>query len=311
MNEHKTSNNSLTSDSGQQHIAVVTQLMKAVQSMYSIDELLQWLAYTIVEHFDLQLAQFWMPFINTNGLLSTHLRTMVARNPSLPEQLIFDESMVVVAKRFAHERHIIPAQAVDVLFPPYQTAQLRHYGLNFCTGGFMSSNVLLPPPSNNLAKAKEPAPFSLTTLFFLSQRAHRDMMPTTGVVLKQAIELATSRSLLLPISTPSIIPATSSQQSPTLPPLSALVPHRKEGSHLMLSDNPFSQNAFISDKQALRLYAAIDGKKSIAKLCRGTDMDMKGISSTLQTLLKLHRIELFDAGGKPVEATLFFPESDL
>jgi hypothetical protein len=311
MSVQKLDNNSFKSDSGQQQIAIVTQLIKIVPNMYSIDELLQWLAYAIVENFDLQLAQFWTPFINTSGSPSTHLRMMVARNPSLPEHVITDGSMILVAKRFAQEQRIIPAQVVDVLFPPYQAAQLKHYGLNFCTGGFMSSHVLLPLPGNNFAQAYGPAPFSLTALFFLSQRAHRDMMPTIGTILKHAVELATNRHLLWPIQVPPTETVTSSQQGPIPPPLAALIPHRKEGGHLMVSDNPFSSSAFIPDKQALRLHIAIDGKKSIAKLCRSTNMDMNSISTALQTLLKLHRIELLDAEGQIMNAALFFPESEL
>lgn len=78
----------------------------------------------------------------------------------------------------------------------------------------------------------------------------------------------------------------------------------------MVSDNPFARTSFITDKQARRLHAAIDGKKSIGELCRSTGMDMKSISGALQTLLKMQRVELLDADGRPVNPTRFFPESD-
>jgi len=306
MSLHESDNNSFTGDPVQKQVMIVTQLMKAVPTMHSIDELFQWLAYTIIEHFDLQLIQFWTPFILMNGIPSTHLRTMVARNPLLPEQLVYDSSMIVAARHFAQEQRAISSQVVDALFPPNQTAALKHYGLKFCTGGFISSDVLLPLPGNQSVPAKGLAPFSLAALLFLSQRAHRDMMPSITIILKEAVELAINRSLLLP----TLATEASSQADHQLPPLTALVLRRKEGDHLMLSDNPFARTSFILDKQSLRLYAAIDGKKSVARLCQSTAMDIKSFSAALHTLLKLGRVEMINTRGRVIDATVFFPEND-
>ncbi len=307
MSTYEPDSNTFNSDVGQQQITIVTQLMRVVPTMHSIDELLQWLAYAMIQHFNLQLVQFWAPFINASGLPSTNLRTMVARDPSLPEQVILNDHVFLVVRRFAHEQRSTSSQPVDVLFPVYQAALLKRYGLNFCAGSFMNSNVLLPPPSNALSHT-QPVLFSLTTLLFLLQPAHRDLMPTVSAILKQAVKLATNRGLLLPMSTtPPPVPATAlfAQQD-----LSVLIPRNREGNHLMVSDNPFARTSFITDKQARRLHAAIDGKKSIGELCRSTGMDMKSISGALQTLLKMQRVELLDADGRPVNPTRFFPESD-
>lgn len=308
MSTYEPDSNTFSSDVGQQQITIVTQLMKVVPTMHSIDELFQWLAYAMIQHFNLQLAQFWAPVINANGVLSTNLRTMVTRDPSLPEQVILNDQVFLAVRRLAHEQRSTPSQSVDVLFPMYQATLLKRYGLNFWAGSFMNSNVLLPPPSNSLSHMQEPVLFSLTTLLFLLQPAHRDLMPTVSAILKQAVRLATNRGLLLPAPTPlPTVPATAmfAQQD-----LSALIPCNKESGHLMVSDNPFARTSFITDKLARRLHAAIDGRKSIGELCRSTGMDMKSISEALQTLLKMQRVELLDADRRPVNPTRFFPESD-
>jgi hypothetical protein len=78
-------------------------------------------------------------------------------------------------------------------------------------------------------------------------------------------------------------------------PLSALanrIPRLTQDAHLLVSSSPFARSATISDKQALRLYAAIDGRKTVEELCSSTDMTLREVQAALQTLLNLHRIEI-------------------
>jgi hypothetical protein len=312
MSTYESPEEQFTPDVGQRQIQIVTQLMKVAPTMYSIDELWQWLAYAIIQHFDLQLAQFWMPFMNSNGILSTHLRMMAARDPSLPDSVVLNEQMTLVVKRLAHEQQSMPSQPVDVIFPAHRSSLLKRYGLNYCIGGFLSSNVLLPPPNNNISSINNPVPFSLTTLLFLSHRGYWDLTPAITTVLKQAVKLAASRGLLLPSPpSPSLSMTPPVLQAITTPSLFTLIPRRVEGNNLLVTNNPFSREAAITDKQALRLHKAITGQKTVMQLCRSTGMNEKDIPAALQTLLKLQRIELLNAEGELVDPTLFFPESDL
>jgi hypothetical protein len=73
-----------------------------------------------------------------------------------------------------------------------------------------------------------------------------------------------------------------------------------------VSDSPFSSSATISDKQALRLYTAIDGHKTIAELCRSTGMSLKEVLPALQALLALHRVELYTPDSRLVDTALLF-----
>jgi len=74
----------------------------------------------------------------------------------------------------------------------------------------------------------------------------------------------------------------------------------------MLSSNPFVRPVAISDKQARRLYEAIDGRKTVAEVCYGIGMNLKEAQSSLQTLLRLQQIEIYTLDGWPVDSTLLF-----
>src|SRR5438132_4435074 len=54
-----------------------------------------------------------------------------------------------------------------------------------------------------------------------------------------------------------------------------------------------SRPVVISDKQALRLYEAIDSHKTVAELCRNTKMTIQEAQAALQILLSLQYIELY------------------
>ena len=74
----------------------------------------------------------------------------------------------------------------------------------------------------------------------------------------------------------------------------------------MLSSNPFATSVTISDKQALRVYEAVDGRKSVAEVCSNTGMTLKEAQAALQTLLSLQCIEIYTPEGWPVDSSLLF-----
>ena len=88
--------------------------------------------------------------------------------------------------------------------------------------------------------------------------------------------------------------------------LQNLIPLRCENPDLMRLSNPLDGSVVIPDRQARRLYAAIDGRKTVDELCSITQLDMKEIHRALQILLVQHRIQLYTLDGKRVESSLFF-----
>jgi DNA-binding response OmpR family regulator len=90
------------------------------------------------------------------------------------------------------------------------------------------------------------------------------------------------------------------RQEPLLT-LNKQIPHRNEDAHLMSSTNPLSRSVVISDKQARRLYAAIDGQKNVEELCMVINLDVKQASTVLQLLLDQHLIHLYEPGQQLTE----------
>ena len=86
-------------------------------------------------------------------------------------------------------------------------------------------------------------------------------------------------------------PPSPPREEPSLT-LNKLIPHRSEDANLMSSSNPLSRSVVISDKQARRLYAAIDGQKNVEELSTVTNLDVKEVSKALQLLLDQHLIYL-------------------
>jgi hypothetical protein len=303
---HESGNNFPPTELSQQRVAIVAQMLRATATMRNIDELFQWLAYAIVHRFDVQLTQFWTNQVNPAGRLALQLRSMVYQDSSLPEQIVVNDQIAMTAQRMANERHIYTPQPVESIFTQYQTILLKRYGLNYFAGYFIRGNVLLPPPSNAFSTEKPPVLFAMATLLFFRKSPHGDLVPAIGAILEQAVAVAGNYGLLLPVAaTPSqsFASQTSPRQEP-LPALAELIPRRKTDSNQLLSNNPFASSSVISNKQARRLHAAIDGRTNVANLCEVTGMDMKEVYAALQTLLTLHRIEVYEPGGRLVNASL-------
>jgi hypothetical protein len=320
MNNSEIGDNSSSQNISRQQVTVVTQLFRTMSSIHHIDELFQWLAYAFVQRFDIQLIQFWTNYVNPFGQLTFQLRTAVSQDPSLPQQVAANDQVAFLAQRIANERRRYNPQPVDGIFPYYQANILRRYGLNYCGGFQMSSNRLLAPPNDPYSQERPSTFFAMTTLLFLRQIPHMDLLPATANVMEQAMEMAGNRGLLLPahanqspISQAQVQTQAPLPQKTPLPqevplPLGELIPQRKQDDSVMLSSNPFANSAIITDRQARRLYAAIDGQATLADLCNTTGMNIKDASDALQKLLAQQRVELHDPGGRPVNASLYFPK---
>jgi len=338
-------------DMVEQQIAVVAQLGQSMGTMHHVDELFQWLAYAIAHHFNIQLVQFWTNQITQTGRLAAQLRTVVQRDPSIPEQVVVNDYMTYIAQRVMSERRSYHPQAVETLFPSYQAMLLKRYGLNYCGACFISRNVLLPPPESMFSSERAPAPLAITLLLAVRQFPHPDVISTVTTVLEQAIMMAGNRNLLQgnaaytppafasqatpyppPQATPYATPYPPPQATPYPPPqatpypplqatpppvqvtspppvqavqretvftLEQLIPRRRQDADLLLSDNPFSGAAIISDKKARRVHAAIDGRTNVTNLSAVIGMNMKEVYVALQLLLSQNRIELYEPDGKP------------
>jgi hypothetical protein len=306
MNMYGTHDDSSAMDINKQQMVIGAQLIRTITTMRQVDELFPWLAHKIVQHFDVQFVQFWANQVNHTGQFAVQLRAMVSQDPSVPQQIVVNDHIASIAQHLVNERLIYSPQPVENIFSHYQTILLKRYGLYYCTGCFTGSDSLLPQNSYTLSHEGYPIPLAMTTLLFLRKSPHRDFVPAVSAVLEQAVVVAGNRGLLLPAAKTSHSPISRvAPQQESLPPFRELIPHRKQEASLMLSSNPFAGSPIIADKQARRLYNAIDGRTNVAGLSDAIGMNLKDIYTALQTLLKQRRIGLYEPGGREVDASQF------
>lgn len=98
------------------------------------------------------------------------------------------------------------------------------------------------------------------------------------------------------------ISSVSPQRTP--PTLSKLVPRRVVEEDMLLTSNPFARASLIRDTQARRLYAAIDGKKTVIDLASVIGLETEDVRSALRILLQEHCIEIYTSTGQVVEHPL-------
>jgi DNA-binding response OmpR family regulator len=111
---------------------------------------------------------------------------------------------------------------------------------------------------------------------------------------------------VIPGSFRRVVPSESFPVSPqrTSSTLSELVPHRVVAQDVMLTSNPFAGASAIGDRQTRRLYAAIDGRKTVTELASMIDLEAEDVSSMLHLLLQKHYIQIYTSTGRLVEHAL-------
>ena len=245
MNRDASNDNAATELSRQQ-MSVVTQLVRAVSSMRTIDELLQWLAYAIARGFNISVTQCWLNAINPMGQRTVQLRAM-HQNALLQEQIVVNEQVVFLAQQVINEQRNFQTQLVTNLFPSYQAILLRRHNLNYCAGCFLNTNTYLPV--NTFQQERFPVVLVLAMLLFTQQSPDFELVPTVGSILNQAIGLAVNQRLVLPITLPEMpsfapptpLPPTPSYMTPPItsgPPISSMPPLRSAAP--MSSTSPVS-----------------------------------------------------------------------
>jgi hypothetical protein len=196
MNPDGTSNPSSFRDIGREQMELAKQLMQVVATARHVDELFQWVASAFVQHFNIQLVQFWSNQVNLQGQLAPQLRTIAHRDPSLPEQVAANVQMASLVQYIMNARRSYRAQAVESLFPSFQTILLKRYGLYYCGACFTSRNVYLPPVERMFAYDQLPTPLTMVALFFVRQVSQVELLAAVNMTLEQALTLAESSSLL-------------------------------------------------------------------------------------------------------------------
>jgi len=289
-----------------QELAIVTLLLKSVTTMYHVDELFQWVASIIVQRLHVQVATLWVLSTRQGGRGGVQLRALASQEASLPQHIVSNNQIGEVVERMLREQYSTPVQPVTAFFSAYTASSLNRYGLNYCADYFQQGNVLLTGPRDDNA-AYAPLRFSMVTLIFLREQPSQKLATTLSFILEQAASAAISRGLLLP-TTGQLPPLGNVVLQGGISSLRVLIPRRQKEAELLMSSNPLSRSVDIPDKQARRLYAAIDGRKNIDALSRATGINLQELRQVLQQLIAQRRIDLYEPTGKHVDAARFFKD---
>jgi len=216
--------------------------------------------------------------------------------------------VTMTVEHISREQHIFPPQMVEQVFPHFQASLLKRYGLSYCSCCWIDRNVYFAPVEHTLSHERISAGLTFIVLLLLRRYPHQDLMPTISIILEQAVGIAENRHLLLPFAASAGHLSPSQEASPQEPlaALLGLIPRLKQDARLLVSNNPFASSVTISDKQTLRLYTTIDGRKTVDELYSSTGMTLKEGYVALQTLLNLQYVEMYTPQGQLVDIALLF-----
>ena len=286
-------------------LTIFKQLQQAVEAMHRPEEMFQWLASVMAQRFEVPIFQVWTCESGWPGQPSAQLRAMACQDFSQPAYVV-SEKVAMTVERISKGQRILPPQPIEQLFPHYLASLLKRYGLSYCTCCLIDRNVRFAPVEYALSHERTSTGLTFIALLFLWKYPQQDFISNISIILEQAIVVAENHGLLLPVaasSGPLAVPQGALSQEP----LPSLIPRRKQDAGLLLSSNPFASSPVnISDKQARRLYEAIDSHKSLSELCRSTGMTLKEAYTAIQTLLTLQCIEIYTPEGWPVDVAVFF-----
>ena len=286
-------------------LTIITQLRQAIEVMHRPEEMFQWLASVIVQSFDIPIVQFWTRENGRSDQPSAQLWAMACQDPSRLAYVV-SEKVSMTVEHIPKVQRISSPQPVEQVFPHYLASLLKRYGLSYCACCLIDRNVA--PVEYALSHERTSMGLTLTVLLFLRHYPHEDLISTISTILEQAIAVAENHRLLLPVAASSgrvSLPQEALSQE-ALPALHRLIPRRKQDAGLLLSSNPFASPVTISDKQALRLYEAIDNRKTVAELCSSTGMTINEAYTALQLLFTSQYIEIYTLEGLPADVALLF-----
>jgi hypothetical protein len=301
-------NSASRSDPRNQQMVVISQLMRHIGAMQSVDELFRWLALMLVQRLEGEAALFWTKQANQAGNVSLELRTTMCKD-TVPRFLLTNHQVVRLAEHMMSRQRGHWLYSVHTLFSPYQAMMLDRYGFRYCCGYYLEENVLLPPANDTNSYHKVATPLRMAVLLFLREAPRDGLMPGIGYILEQALQLARYRGILQPApeseKLPAIMLSPQGQRSPASP--LDFVPQRSENTGLMKVSNPLAPTLMIASKPARRFYQAIDGQMTIRELMLVTLLNEEETYAALRTLLQAHRIIMYKPGGdgKSVDSEQF------
>ena len=283
---------------------LITQLMQQAASMQHVDEVFLWLAQTLVQYLDITVVQFLAMRRDDAGQFQIELRAAASQDPALAQIGYVNNQVTAVAERIFREQRGITSRPVENVFPQQQAALLAQYNLRCWAGYFLRHDDLLPSAKIEHAPGKTPIPFNVIVSLFTLYPLTADQERALHFILEQAMRIVVNRGLLSSRKSAEIM-AKKMLYVNALRAQAQLIPQRAENIEQFQANNPFASASVIQDKNARRLYTAVDGDKDLAKLAQITGLGTKEMLAALQYLFDQQKIHFYTRKGELVQNPTF------
>ena len=285
---------------GNHQLVIITRLLEVVENMQSMDELFVWLADMMMQRMDVQVMQFWAIQNYRSGRVGCELRTMVQQGTSLPQHIMINQLLADKVELLLNKRQSVEPQAVSSLFSHYFSNLLMRYNLNYWACNFVSNTMLLAPANNDFSSQKVATPLRLAVAIFSRHTPSARLLPTISHILDHVLAIARSHGLMdasLPVERG--LQLTGGRSAEKRPLLTEFIPYRTQIVTTTMRYALAGNEPLIQDKNARRLYLAIDDKKNIDELAYTTQLNIQEFYAALCLLLAQKHIQLFEARGGP------------
>jgi hypothetical protein len=294
--EDFSSNNTL-SHKNIRPIALVSHVMQLMAKIQHIDELLTWLATTMVGHLGVVSAQVWATQAYKAGELRSKLRASSSLHSFQALQIIESTEVRVFIERMLRDQRGILSVAVPKMFSPYQASIFVQQNCFYWSTYFISKDVLLPPPQFSSESNEIATPLQLIFSLFTSQPLQSSDARTISFLLEQAFRIVISQKFL------SKAPVQSEKDSQSV--FDTLIPEHRETTRVEQAEKPFNSAIVISERRSREMYNLIDGKKNIEALRGFMNASEKEILEVLQSLLAKGYVRVREVGGNEVDISYF------
>lgn len=180
-----------SSDIGRQQRFIATQLVRVMERVQHIDELLLWVTQMMVHHLDIRLIQLWAPDVTSaSSSRSLTVRTMASSDATLPPHVVTGPHVVsLTGQIFLQEREVL-SQRIEDTFSPYHTMLFKRYGLHYWTGGLLLDPTILLPASFDAPTGASAVFVKLPVMIFTQHEPSESLLPSVILLFQQTFALA-------------------------------------------------------------------------------------------------------------------------
>ncbi len=285
-------------------IVLVGRLMQQAANMQHVDEVFLWLAQTLVQYLDIAVVQFLAIQQDDAKQFQVEMRASASQDPALAQIGYVNNQVMAVAERIFRERRGIMSRPVESVFPAQQAALLAQYNLRCWAGYFLCHDALLPPAKDGRTPGKTPMPFNIIVSLFTLYPLSMEQTRAIHFIMEQAMRIIVNRGLLATRQAPGMVTKKMLDVNELLAH-AHLIPQRSENIEHVQANNPFASASIITDKNARRLYTAINGDKDLAKLAQMTGLRPKEMLAALHYLFEQQKIHFYTPKGELVQNPTF------